>query len=114
MPILIEYGPRKKSSTHHPYIRCRVEQAQKTISAGRDKMAVVILELPYIFGAMPNRIPLWKHVLLDRFVKGRIIFFPRGGTNMITVEHVAEAIIGALEHGEHGARYTVRRRKPHL
>lgn len=69
--------PQKKMSVHHPYIRCRVEQAQKTIYAGKDEMAVVTLELPYIFGSMPNRIPLWKHVLLDRFAKGRIIFFPR-------------------------------------
>ena len=99
--------PEKKLSKHHPYIKCRVEQAKKVIAAGNDKMDVVILELPYIFGAMPNRIPLWKDVLLDRFAKGRIIFFPKGGTNMIAVEHVAEAIIGALERGEHGARYTV-------
>ena len=99
--------PEKELSKHHPYIRCRVEQAERVISAGEDKMAVMILELPYIFGSMPNRIPLWKDVLLDRFAKGKIIFFPKGGTNMIAVEHVGEAIIGALEHGEHGARYTV-------
>jgi nucleoside-diphosphate-sugar epimerase len=84
-----------------------VEQAERVIAAGNDKMAVILLELPYIFGSMPNRIPLWKDVLLDRFTKGKIIFFPKGGTNMIAVEHVGEAIIGALEHGEHGERYTV-------
>ncbi|MDD3777489.1 MAG: NAD(P)H-binding protein [Actinomycetota bacterium] len=99
--------PEKKLSTRHPYIRCRVEQAEKTIAAGKDQMAVVILELPYIFGSMPNRTPLWKEVLLDRFIKGKFIFFPKGGTNMIAVEHVAEAIVGALEKGEHGARYPI-------
>jgi dihydroflavonol-4-reductase len=99
--------PEKELSKHHPYIRCRVEQAERVIAAGNDKMAVILLELPYIFGSMPNRIPLWKDVLLDRFTKGKIIFFPKGGTNMIAVEHVGEAIIGALEHGEHGERYTV-------
>jgi len=99
--------PEKKLSERHPYIRCRVEQAEKVIAAGKEEMDVMILELPYIFGSMPNRIPLWKDVLLDRFAKGKVIFFPKGGTNMITVEHVGEAIIGALEHGEHGARYTV-------
>jgi dihydroflavonol-4-reductase len=99
--------PEKELSKHHPYIRCRVEQAERIIAAGEDKMAVMILELPYIFGSMPNRIPLWKEVLLDRFAKGNIIFFPKGGTNMITAVHVGEAIIGALEHGEHGERYTV-------
>jgi dihydroflavonol-4-reductase len=99
--------PEKELSKHHPYIRCRVEQAERVISAGKDEMAVMILELPYIFGSMPNRIPLWKDVLLDRFAKGRTIYFPRGGTNMIAVEHVGEAIIGALEKGKHGVRYTV-------
>ena len=99
--------PEKELSKHHPYIRCRVEQAEKVIAAGKNEMAVMILELPYIFGSMPNRIPLWKDVMLDRFARGKIIFFPKGGTNMIAVEHVAEAIIGALEHGRHGERYTV-------
>jgi len=99
--------PEKDLSKHHPYIRCRLEQAEQAIAAGGDKMAVMILELPYIFGSMPNRTPLWKDVLLDRFLKSRVVFFPRGGTNMIAVEHVGEAIIGCLEHGEHGERYPV-------
>ncbi|MDD5622682.1 MAG: NAD(P)H-binding protein [Actinomycetota bacterium] len=99
--------PEKQLSKHHPYIKCRVEQAERAIAAGGDKMAVMILELPYIFGCMPNRIPLWKDVLLDRFLNSRAIFFPGGGTNMIAVEHVGEAIVGCLEHGVHGERYLV-------
>jgi len=99
--------PEKELSKRHPYIRCRVEQAERAIAAGGDKTAVIILELPYIFGSMPNRIPLWKDVFLDRFLKSKIIFFPKGGTNMIAVEHVGEAIIGALEQGMHGKRYVV-------
>lgn len=99
--------PEKELTKHHPYIRCRVEQAKQVIDAGGDKMSVMLLELPYIFGSMPNRMPLWKDVLLDRYMKGRIIFFPKGGTNMIAVVHVGEAIIGALENGEHGERYLV-------
>jgi len=99
--------PEKELSKHHPYIRCRVEQAERAITAGGDKMAVILLELPYIFGSMPNRIPLWKDILLDRIIKSKIIFFPKGGTNMIAAERVGEAIIGALEHGKHGSRYTV-------
>ncbi len=99
--------PEKNLSKHHPYIRCRVEQAEKIIKAGEDKMSVMVLELPYIFGSMPNRTPLWKEVLLDRFAKGKTIYFPKGGTSMIAAEHVAEAIIGALENGEHGTRYPV-------
>jgi dihydroflavonol-4-reductase len=99
--------PEKGLSKHHPYIRCRVEQSERAVSAGGNKMAVMILELPYIFGSMPNRIPLWKDVFLDGFIKSKIIFFPKGGTNMIAAEHVGEAIIGALEHGEHRRHYTI-------
>jgi dihydroflavonol-4-reductase len=99
--------PEKELSKHHPYIRCRVEQAERAVAAGGDKMTVMILELPYIFGSMPNRTPLWKDVFLDGFIKRKFIFFPKGGTNMISAEHVGEAIIGALEHGTHGKQYVV-------
>lgn len=99
--------PEKELAERHPYIRCRVEQATKTIEAGLDQMDVMILELPYIFGSMPKRTPLWKEVLLDRFTKGQTIFFPKGGTNMISAHHVGEAIIGALEHGQHGKKYPI-------
>jgi len=99
--------PEKELSKHHPYIRCRVEQSERAVSAGGNKMSVIILELPYIFGSMPNRTPLWKDVFLDGFIKSKIIFFPKGGTNMIAAEHVGEAIIGALENGMHGRCYAV-------
>ena len=99
--------PEKKLAERHPYIRCRVEQAERTIAAGGDEMDVMILELPYIFGSMPHRIPLWKDVMLDRFAKGRVVFFPNGGTNMLAVQHVGEAVIGALKNGKHGMRYPV-------
>jgi dihydroflavonol-4-reductase len=99
--------PEKQLAKHHPYIRCRVEQAERVIAAGQDKMAVMVLELPYIFGSMPKRTPLWKDVFLEKYTKGKVIVFPKGGTTMITVEHVGEAIIGALEKGEHGKRYPV-------
>ncbi len=99
--------PEKKLAENHSYIKCRVEQATSVIEAGGERMAVVVLELPYIFGVMPERIPLWKDVLFDRVLGMKIVFFPRGGTNMIAVEKVAEAIIGALEYGRAGMRYLV-------
>lgn len=99
--------PDKKLSSIHPYIRCRVEQEQCTIEAGAGHMDVMILELPYIFGSMPERMPIWRSALLDRFDKGRVIFFPKGGTSMIAVQHVGEAAIGAMENGSHGGRYPV-------
>lgn len=98
--------PQLKLSQHHPYIRSRVEQEQAAIEAGGSDMQVMILELPYIFGAMPGRTPLWKP-LIDYIQFTPILFFTRGGTNCITVEHVAEAIAGAVERGEGGQRYLI-------
>jgi len=92
---------------HHPYIRCRVEQAKRVIAEGNNSVIVTVLELPYIFGAMPERIPLWKDVLLERLLKMNPIMFPKGGTITITVEAVGEAIVGAIERGTHGERYPV-------
>ena len=50
-------------SNNHAYIKSRVRQAEETIKAGKEGvMDVMILELPYIFGSMPGRMPLWKEV----------------------------------------------------
>ena len=40
--------PELELAENHPYIKCRVEQAERCIEIGRDKMDVMILELPYI------------------------------------------------------------------
>ncbi|MBQ4062121.1 MAG: NAD(P)H-binding protein [Christensenellaceae bacterium] len=99
--------PEKGLAVYHPYIKSRVEQAERLIGIGGDGMDVIVLELPYIFGSMPEREPLWKNVFIERFFRYPAIFFPKGGTTMIAVEHIGEAAIGALEHGEHGGRYPI-------
>jgi len=99
--------PEKKLASHHPYIKVRVEQAISVIEAGGETMDVVILELPYIFGTMPERTPIWKDVLIDMLSSMKTIYFPKGGTNMITVQDVAKAIVGASRNGMHGMRYPV-------
>ena len=52
--------PQLELTRHHPYIRSRVEQTRAALEAGGDAMGVITLELPYIFGVMPGRMPLWK------------------------------------------------------
>ena len=99
--------PEKRLSELHPYIRCRVEQATRVIDEGQGQMDVMVLELPYIFGAMPKRIPLWKDVFLERFFRVPVVCFPKGGTTMIHVRSIGEAGVGALEHGKHGERYPI-------
>ncbi|MCX6056058.1 MAG: NAD(P)H-binding protein [Chloroflexi bacterium] len=98
--------PELKLSAYHPYIRSRVEQEQVAIEAGGKEMAVMILQLPYIFGSMPGRTPLWKP-LIGYLKSGFPLFYPRGGTSCVTVQQVAEAIVGAIEKGKGGERYPV-------
>ena len=98
--------PEMNLARHHPYIRSRVEQERAAIEAGGEDMAVMILELPYIFGTMPGRVPLWKP-LVQYAASGLPLLYPRGGTTCVTVQQVAQAIAGALEKGRGGACYPI-------
>lgn len=99
--------PELRLDSRHNYIRARIEQAYKVIETGKGEMDVMVLELPYIFGTYPGEIPIWKDALLDRLLKFNPVFYPRGGSTMIRVEHVAEAVAGAVEYGENGKRYHI-------
>ena len=99
--------PEKKLAQKHPYIRCRAEQEQALINAGGDGMDVCVLELPYIFGTMPKRVPLWKDVLLDIIIPMDPVYYPKGGSAMISVENAAKAVYGAVMYGRHGALYPI-------
>ncbi len=98
--------PKRKLAERHPYIRSRIEQIQACIQAGAPGMDVMILGLPYIFGAMTGRTPLWKP-LIDYLRASRIILYPRGGTACVSVQSVARAIVGAVERGQGGAYYLI-------
>ena len=99
--------PEMKLAEKHPYIRCRVEQA-KLLNDQKKNMEVVVLELPYIFGSMEARLPIWRDVFLDRYVNGKkTVYFSKGGTTMTSIDHIAEAGIGALEYGKDGERYPI-------
>lgn len=98
--------PEMKLASRHPYIRSRVEQEKAAFNAGGTEMAVSILELPYIFGSMPGKVPLWKP-LIDYITSPLPVFYPAGGTACVSVTQVAQAIRGAVEHGEHGVAYPI-------
>ena len=99
--------PQLKLDKKHPYIRARIQQAKEVLAASGSEMKTMILELPYIFGTMPERIPLWKEVFFERLLKMNPVFYPDGGSSMICVENVAEAIAGALANGKAGTRYPI-------
>jgi dihydroflavonol-4-reductase len=98
--------PEEKLAEYHPYIRSRKEQAQQSMEAAMPDLQLMILELPYVFGSMPGRTPMWKPLI--EYINSRYpLFYMKGGTNMIAVEHVGEAIVGAIERGRGGDSYTI-------
>jgi nucleoside-diphosphate-sugar epimerase len=98
--------PEMELAKHHPYIRSRAAQIEATLEASLPKLELVVLELPYIFGAMPGRTPLWAPLI--RYLRSPIpLFYPRGGSNCISVKHVAEAIVGAVERAQGGDIFQV-------
>jgi dihydroflavonol-4-reductase len=87
--------PHLELGQHHPYIRSRVEQEEAALTAAKPDINLAILELPYIFGAMPGRAPLWKPLV--NYVRSTpLLLYPRGGTNCVSVQRVAEAVVGAV------------------
>lgn len=98
--------PELELKEHHPYIRSRVEQTRSGQETAPANLRVITLELPYIFGTMPGRMPLWKPLV--KYVASPFpLFYTRGGTTCVTVKQVAQAICGAVEVGEGGKCYPI-------
>ncbi|MEA4812819.1 MAG: NAD-dependent epimerase/dehydratase family protein [Anaerolineaceae bacterium] len=99
--------PELKMTEKHPYVRSRVEQIKAAKDAAGDDMEVNFLLLPYIFGATPGRVPLWKPVV-DYLKSGLpVVLYPRGGCAMVSVREVASAAVRAMESGRNGAEYEI-------
>ena len=99
--------PELKLSETHPYIKSRVEQIEAAKRVAGDELTVSFLALPYIFGAMPGRMPLWAPLL--GYLESALpwVFYPAGGSAMVGVKEVARAAVGALERGERGKLYHI-------
>jgi len=98
--------PEMDLAKHHPYIRSRVAQIEETMKVAMPELDLMVLELPYIFGAVTGRKPLWSPLV--RYLRSPIpLFYPRGGTNAVSVKQIAEAIVGAVERGKGGEIYQI-------
>ncbi|KGM12873.1 NAD-dependent epimerase/dehydratase family protein [Cellulomonas bogoriensis] len=102
-----ERWPELGYRTRNGYPRTRLLQEEVAFCEGDGVMAVMSLRLPYIFGTMPGRTPLWQ-MFID-LVRGQdgFVAAPAGSTSSVTVRQVAQAAVGAVERGEHGGRYPV-------
>lgn len=99
--------PQLELAKHHPYIRSRVDQANMALSFADENFDVAILELPYIFGTQPGRKPVWVFLVEQIRDMPKRTMYPRGGTTMVTVKQVGQAIAGALENNKGGKNYPV-------
>lgn len=99
--------PEKELAKWHPYIRSRQEQEDAALSFADEAFDVAVLELPYIFGTQPGRKPVWLFLVEILRNMKKVTLYPKGGTTMVTVHQVAEAIAGALERNKGGKAYPI-------
>jgi nucleoside-diphosphate-sugar epimerase len=96
-----------KIAERHPYVASRLRQTQVARDLITDDFGVVSLELPYIWGTMPNRRAQWEELIKMALSPDPVIPYATGGTMMVSVKHVAEAALGALERGVSGECYPI-------
>ena len=99
--------PEKKLTEWHPYIRSRIDQEEAAMAfAGKD-LDVAVLELPYIFGTQPGRKPVWVFLVENVMAMKGATMYPKGGSTMVTVHQVGQAVAGALERNKGGKCYPI-------
>lgn len=88
----------------HPYVASRLASETQLAELCGDTLRLVVLQPPYVFGAIPGRASLG-----DTLAKAvRIpLLVPHGGTNAMSVMALAEAVRGALERDEVRGSYLV-------
>ena len=90
----------------HPYIKSRHLQQIEPIELASNKLQVSTVEIPYVFGSAPGKIPLWKP-LINYIDKMPFVFYTKGGTNIMSVEQVAKAVLGVLNSKKYKAHWIV-------
>lgn len=79
------------------YIKSRVEQIDCAFAEAGDSISVGIMELPYIFGAAPNRPTLWGfYIDMLQNAQGEVPVHA-GGSACITMNQVGVATANACE-----------------
>lgn len=90
-----------------PYPLTRLLQEQMAFCEGEGAMVANSLRLPYIFGTMPGRMPLWK-MFSDQLNATDVFPVQESGiTASITARQVGEAAVGAMERGVHRGTYAI-------
>ena len=99
--------PELELTKWHPYIRSRIDQEKAAMSFADADFNVAVLELPYIFGTQPGRKPVWTFLVEQIMSMKKVTMYPRGGSAMVTVHQVGEALAGAIEKNKGGNCYPI-------
>jgi len=99
--------PELELTKWHPYIRSRIDQENAAFAFADDGFDVAVLELPYIFGTQPGRKPVWMFMAEQIENSGKSILYPKGGTTMVTVNQVGQAMAGAIERNKGANAYPI-------
>lgn len=99
--------PELNLTKWHPYIRSRIDQETVALSYAEKGFDVAVLELPYIFGTQPGRKPVWLFLVEMIQNMKKKTMYPKGGTTMVTVKQVGQAVAGAVEKNEGGNAYPI-------
>lgn len=102
-----EHWPDLGYRERNGYPRTRLMQEEVAILEGSGAMDVMSLRLPYIFGTMPGRTPLWQMFIDVARSQPERVVTQLGSTSSVTVKQVAQATVGAVEHGKHGGKYPI-------
>ncbi|MDU2566458.1 MAG: NAD(P)-dependent oxidoreductase [Anaerococcus sp.] len=97
---------REYSYQKEPYVETRLLQEKVAMYEGDGAMNVSVLRLPYIFGTMEGKIPLWS-MYVDMLRGQEFMPVTTGGAATISASQVGQAAISALENGEHRRTYPV-------
>ncbi len=98
----VKTKPELELTKWNPYIKSRIDQEKAAMSFADNDFSVAVLELPYIFGAQPGRRPVWMFLAEQISSSKGSVMYPSGGSTMVTVRQVGEALAGALEKTEGG------------
>ncbi len=99
--------PEKELTKWHPYIRSRIDQEEMALSFADENFDVAVLELPYIFGTQPGRKPVWVFLVEQIRSMKKVTMYPKGGSTMVTVRQVGQALAVAIEQNRGGNCYPI-------
>lgn len=83
---------------HHPYIKAR--QLQFDLCAKIEKIEKIFILIPYVFGIIEGKIPIWKTFFIDYFKNMPRVFYGNGGTTVISIDKLAKAVVKSIKYGE--------------